>query len=123
MKKKSRHAILKRKHEFRYYNQLKIDRRGRQFKYRHPSYIFMEKGSFYIFVTLTHSTSILNHVVIKLKKNPNPKDRTDAFYVAEVKEDTKDRFGKRLIEWKIDESDDKSIRESFEKLIEEKEKR
>lgn len=115
MKKKSRKQSLKRRHEFRYYNRMSINKRGRMIRYRHPAYVFLEKGNLYIFVTITHSNSVENHLVVKLEKNPNPEDKKDAYYVAEVKQDTKDRFRKRLSNWKISESDDKAIRLFFEK--------
>ena len=115
MKKKSRHTTLRRKHEFRYYNRLSINKRGKMMRYRHPAYIFLEKGNLYIFVTITHSKNISNHISIRLTENPNPTDKTDAYFVADIKQDTKDQFRKRLKGWKLNPIDDKSIRELFEK--------
>ena len=115
MKKKSRQQSLKRRHEFRYYNRMSINKRGKMIRYRHPAYVFLEKGNLYIFVTITHSETIPNQLVVKLRKNPNPLDGKDAFYVADIREDTKDRFRKRLSNWRIDNSDDLDIQKLYKK--------
>ncbi len=113
MKKKSRHAQLKRAHEFRYHSVLTKNRNGKSLKISHPSYVFLKKGNVYIYVTITHSSKVEDYVVIKLRKNPNPKDKKDAYYVVDVKQDTKDRFGRRHDDWKIDIQDDIDIRKKF----------
>lgn len=111
MKKKSKHAKYKKKSEFRYHSiAVKNAKKKTQ---RHPTYIFLEKGNLYIYVTITHSSKIENYLLIKLRKNPNPKDSTDSYYVAEVKTDTKDTFSANQAKWKIDPIDDKDIRELF----------
>ena len=115
MKSKSKHSSLKRKHEFRYYNRLSINKRGKIMRYRHPAYIFLEKGNIFVFVTITHSNHVSDHIAIKLRKNPNPSDSRDAFYVSEIREDTKDRFRKRLNNWKIDQLDDADIQNLYKK--------
>lgn len=84
MKKKSKNAHLKRKKEFR----LRKINVGNK-KIKHPAYVFLEMGNVYIFVNLTHSKEIKNKIVLKLKKNPNPKDNADSYYVEENHEDTK----------------------------------
>ncbi len=115
MKKRSRKAQLRRKHEFRYYNRMSINRRGKLMRYRHPAYVFLEKGNIFIFVIITHSDFVPNKVVVKLRDNPNPKDKRNAYYVAEVKEDTKDRFRNRLSNWKISQNDDEKIQKLYKK--------
>lgn len=115
MKKRSRKAQLIRKHEFRYYNSLVINRRGQKVKFRHPAYIFLEKGNLFIFVTITHSKTVPNKIVVELRKNPNPSDKRIAYYVADIKEDTKDKFRKRLLNWKIDKFDDEEIQKLYKK--------
>lgn len=115
MKKKSRHAPLRRRREFRFHDVLAINKRGKSFKFDHPAYVFLEKGNIYIYVTITHSKSVENHLVIKLRKNPNPKDNKDAYYVAEVKEDIKSEFGRVRSDWKIDPLDDQDIRKLYKK--------
>ena len=115
MKKKNKHAILKRKKEFRYKD---IQVKGNEIKgikIRHPAYIFLEKGNTYTYVTITHSGKIAGLTLIQLKKNPSPNDSSSAYYVAEIKVDTKDKFSRRLEGWKIDDEDDKEIRNLYEK--------
>ena len=115
MKKRFRKAQLRRKHEFRYYNSLVINRRGQKVKFRHPAYIFLEKGNLFIFVTITHSKTVPNKIVVELRKNPNPSDKRIAYYVADIKEDTKDRFRRRREGWSMDPEDDNAIRDLFMK--------
>lgn len=113
MKKRNRHAQLKRAHEFRYHSVLTKNKKGKSLNIAHPTYVFLRKGNVYIYVTITHSTNVKDLVVIKLRKNPNPKDKKDAYYVVEVKQDTVDRFGRRLDDWKINPLDDADIRKIF----------
>lgn len=115
MKKRSRKTQLRRKHEFRYYNSLVINRRGQKVKFRHPAYIFLEKGNLFIFVTITHSKTVPNKIVVELRKNPNPSDKRIAYYVAEILQDTKDRFRRKLDNWDIDLLDDEAIRKLYKK--------
>lgn len=95
MKRKSKKQIIKKKNEFRYHNVVIINEFGKEIKIRHPSYVFLEKGNVYIYVSITHSKNIENYIVIELRENPNPKDKNKSFWAAEIKEDTKDRFGRR----------------------------
>lgn len=112
MKSKSKKAMLKRKNEFRFHKIFNIN--GKKLA-RHPAYIFLEKGNIYIYVSITHSKEIDNVVLIKLRKNPNPNDKKDAYYVAEIQMDTKDTFSANKTKWKIDELDENDIRELFNK--------
>ena len=84
-------------------------------KIRHPSYVFLEKGNIYIYISITHSDSVKNAIVIKLKKNPNPQDKRESYRIMEIKEDTKDKFSKRLKKWVMDCEDDNDIREEYKK--------
>lgn len=115
MKSKSKNMPLKRKHEFRFHNVETTNRYGRPLNIKHPAYVFLRKGNVYIYVTITHSKSVRDHIVIKLRKNPNPTDNNDAYYVAEIKKDTIDRFGAKHTDWNIDPLDDEAIRKLFEK--------
>ena len=90
------------------------NKKGKVFQLKHPVYVFLEKGNLYIYVTITHSKEVKNHLVIKLRKNPNPIDRRDAYYVTEIKADTKDTFSRKR-KWELDPLDDKEIRELFNK--------
>ena len=115
MKNKSKHAQLKRKKEFRYKKIEILTRNGLKKKISHPAYIFLEKGNLYIYVTITHSESVENYLVLKLSENPNPLDKKDSYWIAEIRQDTKDKFEKRKDDWKMNEIDDLKIRELFEK--------
>ncbi len=119
MKKRSRHAQLKRTHEFRYHSVLTKNKKGKSLKIAHPAYVFLKKGNVYIYVTITHSSNVKDYVVIKLRKNPNPLDKKDSYYVVDVKEDTINHFKKKEKDWRIDPLDDIDI----QNLYKEKEKR
>ena len=115
MKRKTKKQIVRKRKEFRYHN-IEIPNNNRTFtKIRHPSYVFLEKGNIYIYISITHSDNVKNSIVIKLRKNPNPQDKRDSYRIAEIKEDTKDRFSKRLKKWVMDFEDDKDIREEYKK--------
>ena len=109
MKTKSKHAIPRKRKELRF-KKIIFKKGGRIYKIRHPSYIIIEKGNVYVYVSITHSKHINGKILIKLRRNPNPNDKRDAYYVAEIREDSKDKFGKRLLDWSIDENDDIEIR-------------
>ena len=84
------------------YNYYKEDKNGKITKVRHPAYIFLEKGNIWLYVTVTHSKSVDELIVVELRKNPDPNDKRKSYWVAEVKEDTKDSFVKRKTDWSID---------------------
>lgn len=107
MKPKSKSAKHERKKEIRFHSVSKN-------KKRHPAYIFLKKGNIYIYVSLTHSPKVDDLVVIKLRKNPNPNDEKDAYWVAEIKIGTKDEFGRIQKDWEVDKLDDLDIRTFFE---------
>ena len=113
MKKKSKHAKLQRKSEFRFHKIEVATKSNKIKKTWHPAYVFLEKGNIFIYVSITHSDSVNNTLLIKLKKNPNPKDKTDSYYLEEIKEDTEDRFGRKKADWEIDSFDDHQIRKLF----------
>lgn len=115
MKRKTKNQIAKKKKEFRYHSIEIVNENGSITKIRHPSYVFLEKGNIYIYISITHSDNVENAIVIKLRKNPNPQDKRDSYRIAEIKEDTKDRFSKRLKKWVMDCEDDKEIREEYKK--------
>ena len=114
MKNKSRNAVPRKLKEFRYKN-VTIKKEGKNIKIRHPAYIIIKKGNKYLYVTLTHSNHVKDKITIKLRKNPNPDDKEESYYIAELKEDKKDSFGKKLIGWILDELDDHDIRKLFNK--------
>ena len=111
MKKKCKHALLKTRKQFRF----KIILSNNKKLKRHPAYVFYEKGNIYFYVSITHSSEIKGKELIKLIKNPNPMDKRNAYYVVEIRKDTKDKFGKKLLNWKLDPEDDRKIRELYKK--------
>ena len=115
MKNKSKKAKFKKRSEFRYHNTVSINAKGKKKNIRHPAYIFLEKGNIFIYISLTHSKEIKNVLLIKLRRNPKPKDNRDAYRVVEIRKDTKDAFGKRLKKWVIDPLDEEDIRKEFTK--------
>ena len=114
MKRKSKHSYPKKKKEFRFKN-IEVKNNDETTKIRHPAYIIVQKGNVYIYVTLTHSSSLEDKIVIELRKNPNPSDSKKSYYIAEIKEDLLDKFGKKLANWYADELDDKDIRQLYKK--------
>ena len=115
MKSKSTKQVARKRKEFRYHNIEIVNENGTITKIRHPSYVFLEKGNIYIYISITHSDNVKNAIVIKLRKNPNPHDKRDSYRVTEIKEDTKDRFSKKLKKWIMDLEDDNDIREEYKK--------
>ena len=114
MKKKNKHALSRKKKEFRFKNVEILEGDG-TITIRHPAYIIVQEGNVYIYVTLTHSSNVDDKLVIELRQNPNPKDSEKSYYIAEIKKDIKDQFGHKLKEWKIDKLDDADIRRLYEK--------
>ena len=105
---------LKRRKEFRYHPTNCKGKDGKTIVINHPTYIFLEEGNLYVFVTITHSNNVNDSIVIKLRKNPNPKDQRDSYWVAEIRKDNIKNFGKKHNSWNIDELDDEAIRTFFE---------
>ena len=114
MKKKSKNARLKRKNEFRTHKVEIITKKGRIKKIDHPVYVFLEKGNIYIYVSITHSSKVEDYIVVKLGRNPNPHDPSNAYVVLDVRCDTKSSFGGIRRGWSINEIDEKMIRNLFE---------
>ena len=115
MKSKSKNQVVRKRKEFRYHNIVIVNDNGTITNIKHPSYVFLKKGNIYIYISITHSDNVKNSIVIKLRKNPNPHDARDSYRISEIKEDTKDRFGKRLKKWVMDIEDDQDIREEYKK--------
>ena len=114
-KKRSKKACLIKSREFRYHNVCVTTFKGRKKKLRHPAYVFLKQGNTYIYVSITHSKHVDNVFLVKLRKNPNPLDKRESFRTKEIKQDTKDRFGKKNKDWFMDSSDDLEIRQDFDK--------
>lgn len=71
----------------------------------HPTYIYAKIGNKFKYIGMTHS-EITNGVKnIKLDKNPNPEDERDSYMHPTPQNADASRFGKKLKEWKLAESD------------------
>lgn len=114
MKKHAKHKYHKKK-EFRFIPTPYINSRGQIIELKHPAYIFLQKGRICVYVTITHSKKIRGLLLIKLKKNPNPQDKQEAFWVAKIKRGNIKHFGRRKNKWLIDDNDDLKIRDFFDK--------
>ena len=113
MKRKNKNAFHKKKKEFRFHNVI-VQKHNGKTKIRHPAYIFLEEGNLYIYVSLTHSQNVDEHIVITLKENPN--DERNSYWIAEIKEDLKSSFSRKQQDWKMSTEDDEKIREFFYKI-------
>ena len=111
MAKQHKRSYPTKKKEIRFHTvEIKHKKHKKPFKMWHPAYVFLQKDDIFIYVTLTHSNNVSGCTVIKLTKNPNPKDTTDSYFVTDFKEDKIDAFTKMRKEWQLDEKDDKLIR-------------
>lgn len=99
MKRKSK-KNTKRKNEFRYHVIL-VNKNGRMKEIKHPAYIWQQRGNIYDYFVITHSSNIEGVILIKLRRNPNPKDNKESFYDSKPKNDIKSRFGKKKKGWKL----------------------
>ena len=109
---------LRRIKEIRFHKIKTITKNGYIKYIEHPCYVFLENDDCYIYVTLTHSDKVEDFLVIKLRKNPNPKDERDSYYVADVRIDSKAEFARMLKGWKLDPLDDEDIRKLLDDLTE-----
>ena len=78
-------------------------------KVRHPKYIKSERGNIYDYHSLSHSSNVNGIEFKKLRKNPRPGDKRDAYYNPQSESDIKSNFGKRL-KWKLHPDDIRDIR-------------
>ena len=106
---------LKRKSEFRFHSVVADTKTGKKAIKGHPTFVFLQNGDIFIYVQLTHSKIIKGKVLIKLRKNPNPQDLRDSYYIEEICEDKRTNFGRNRKNWVIDEEDEKEIRKLTEK--------
>ena len=106
---------LKKKSEFRFHSVTAKTTKGKKTIKEHPTFIFLQNGDIYIYVQLTHSKRIKGKVLIKLKKNPNPLDIRDSYYIEEICKDKMDNFGKIRRSWRMDQKDEETIRKLIKK--------
>jgi len=76
----------------------------------HPTYIYARRGDDFYYIGLTHA-KITNGVKnIKLERNPNPKDKREAYFIPRSQSNKKASFGKKLKGWHFSDSDKQKIK-------------
>lgn len=101
MKKKSKKAVPQKTSQFRYHKVNVPKDNGTIITIWHPTFIFLIIGNVYRYVLLTHSEKIDGEVLVEIVPNPNSKDKRPSYRMVGYKEDTKDRFGRKLHGWKM----------------------
>ena len=112
---KTNNKSLIRKREIRFHPTETKTRNGKRKISDHPTFIFLQNGDIFIYVQITHSKNIRGKILIKMRKNPNPKDIKDSYYIEEILEDNLVNFGKKHDKWIVDEQDESDIRKQYEK--------
>lgn len=80
-------------------------------KRKHPSYVFREKDNKYYCIVITHSPRFKNKKNIKLYKNPEPNNSTDAYVVNKIYKDEILSYNKRILSnWKFHNYDKRNIK-------------
>lgn len=108
-------SVIKKRKEIRFHGVKIYNKKGIKINISHPAYIFLQKDNLLIYVSITHSNHVEDYFVVQLTKNPNPFDDQDSFWVADVRQDTKENFGKLKNDWEIDKADDEAIRNFYDK--------
>lgn len=67
----------------------------------HPVRIHGKDKQNYYYVQFTHSKKTGKHKNIKLKRNPNKRDRKDSYVLSKPKYDKKKVFKKKLRGWRL----------------------
>ena len=78
-------------------------------KIRHPKYIWRQRGNIYDYHSITHSHFVNGIEYKKLRKNPSPTDKKDAYYNPMSESDVKSSFGRKEKKWKLHPLDVKDI--------------
>ena len=76
----------------------------------HPSYIYARQGDDYFYLGLTHSPITKGVKNIELEKNPDPKDKRQAYVRPKAEKKNKSSFGKKLIGWFFSDNDKEKIK-------------
>lgn len=80
----------------------------------HPNYVFGETNKKYKSFGITHSPS-KNYTSVRLKTNPNPKDKTTAYVEVKPKTANKKYYSEPLPNWKFSKDDMSVIRHLIKK--------
>ena len=75
----------------------------------HPTYIYAKIGNEYKYIGLTHSPVTNNVRNIKLEKNPNPKDKSTAYFKPKAEKGKVNRFSKKQIGWAFSKRDKQKV--------------
>lgn len=79
--------------------------------HNHPTYVIRKRGDSYDYIGLTHSPLTDNRRNIKLRKNPNPKEKRASYIRPFFRTDPIKKFSrKRIRGWKFSKRDKKKVR-------------
>ena len=80
-------------------------------KRKHPSYVFKEKNNKYHSILITHSPMTKNKINIKLYKNPEPNNKTDAYLVKKIYKDDINSYSRQVFRnWKFHKYDKRNVK-------------
>lgn len=77
---------------------------------RHPAYIYAKVGNEYKFIGLTHSPITNNVKNIKLEKNPNPVDKSTAYFRPKSERAKVNKFKNKEKGWSFSNTDKEKIK-------------
>ena len=79
--------------------------------HNHPAYVIRKKGDCYDYIGLTHSPFTDGRKNIKLRNNPNPKEKRASYIRPFFRNDPIKKFSNKKIRgWKLVKRDKKKIR-------------
>lgn len=84
---------------------------------KHPAYAYSKKNDKIQYVSLTHSDKYNNKPNIPLHKNPNPKDKKQAYILPDPYEDKIRDFSRGYNDWKIHAKDKSKFNSVMKKPI------
>ena len=79
--------------------------------HNHPAFVIRKHNDFYDYIGLTHSPFTDNRKNIRLKNNPNPKDKAVSYLRPFFRRDPIKKFSKRILRgWKFSKKDKRRVR-------------
>ena len=79
--------------------------------HNHPAYVIRKNGDFYDYIGLTHSPLTDGRRNVKLRKNPNPKEKRASYIRPFFRKDPIKKFSrKRIHGWRFTKRDKKKLR-------------
>lgn len=85
--------------------EIKKDEFRRNKETQHPAYIYARIGNEYKYLGVTHSEITKGIKNIKLDKNPNPKDKKNAYITPNSEKQQINKFKKKNVGWKMSKTD------------------